>query len=84
MHFYREHAGELLNDSALQLKSCPFCGGYWEVVPILQTCRYSAMGVCIGCGAMVMTVDEHATPADAISELIRRINSRSNSDCEDD
>lgn len=58
------------------LRRCPFCGGYWEVMPIPQTYRYSAIGICAGCGAMVMTTYEHTTLASAIDELIRRINAR--------
>jgi hypothetical protein len=84
MQSYKEHAGELSDDPVRSLKGCPFCGGCWQIVPIPQTCRYSAIGICVGCGAMVMTVDEHATLASAISELIRRINARGNSDCNHD
>lgn len=84
MQSHEEHAGELSNDPVQPLRGCPFCGGNWEVVPIPQTCRYSAMGICAGCGAMVMTADEHATLASAMSELTRRINARSKSDCNGD
>lgn len=83
MRSCEHNASELPNGSMQPLRRCPFCGGYWEVMPIPQTYRYSAIGICAGCGAMVMTTYEHTTLASAIDELIRRINARGNPDCAD-
>ena len=73
-------ADESSNGPVQPLKNGPFCDGYWEVVPIPQTYRYSAIGICADCRTMVMAVDERATLASAMKELVRRINARSNSD----
>lgn len=84
MRSYKERGDELSDDPVRPLKGCPFCGGCWEVVPIPQTYRFSAVGICADCGAMVMTAEEHATLSSAMNELIRKINARSNSSCNED
>lgn len=40
MRSNEEYADESSNGPVRPLKNCPFCGGYWEVVPISQTYRY--------------------------------------------
>lgn len=79
MQSYEDGASRLSSDPVQALMECPFCGGYWEVMPIPQTYRYSAIGICSDCGAMVMTTGEHPTLAGAMNELIHRINKRNNS-----